>query len=227
MLFRATEMAQDGKTTPRRSARLAHAGSALKKLTTTAVKTIDDFVPLELTGNTKDKWMKMRANCDDDDDFKETVIKDAETVSLVSALVLTIAFAALLAPVKEAPQRLRLAYLCSVFLGISFSLIGCIIAVRTIMLLNSIQEDRTIEALKAVSNYRLHPSLNAFNFTGGSLLWLLVSSVLFMACEYGTDTTEVHLSAGIFILTGFYIGHVAGQMDRVGEEIRGSKRGYV
>ena len=62
--FAPQEMAQDDKITPRRSARLAHAGSALKKLTTTAVKTIDDFVPLELTGNTHDKWMKMRANCD-------------------------------------------------------------------------------------------------------------------------------------------------------------------
>lgn len=221
-------MAEDNQSTPRRSARLAAPVSrtpaaSLKKLQKMAAKTIDEAFP----ASTNDKWVKMRANCDDDDDFKDTVIKDAETVSLVSALVLTVAFAALLAPVKEAPPGLRLAYLCSVFLGISFSLIGCIIAVRTIMLLNSIQEDRTIAALKAVSDNRLHPSMNAFNFTGLSLCNLLISCVLFMACEYGVETKEVQISAGIFIITGIYIAYVAKSMDRVGEKIRGSKRGYV
>jgi len=210
--------------TPRRSARLASAGvsSMKKRITNIAASAMDDVV------RGQGSWVEMRATmADNDDEFKNSLIKDAETVSLVSALVLTVAFAALLAPVKEAPENLRVAYLFSVFLSISFSLIGCVIAVRTVMLMNAIQEDKTIEALQKVSRYRLHPCLNAFNFTTWALLNLLVSTVLFMACEYGLKDTEVILSAGVFIITVLYIGHEANMMDRVGEEIRGSKRGYV
>jgi len=163
-----------------------------------------------------DVW---RSGCDSDDQFKEMVLKDQETVSLVSALVMTVAFAALAVTVHGASLFPRTVYLGSVAAGIAFSLLGSLIAVRTLILLNSVPAERIVEALREIGKRRYSPSLNPFAFTWYSLLSLMVSTVSFTYCEYGLGETAIVMA--IMVFTGYYLYMEDKMHHELGQVFRG------
>ena len=101
-----------------------------------------------------DFYERWRAGCKSDEKFKESVIRDLETISLVSALVMTTVFGLLLAPVKEADFVPKTLFLCSLFSGISFSILGSVVSVRTLMMVNSVPSERVADALRALGARR-------------------------------------------------------------------------
>ena len=140
----------------------------------------------------------------DDAAFKDAVVKDQETISLVAALVATIAFAGLAVPVDEASVALRLTYLGSVALSIAFSILGCMVAVRTMVLINCVPPVDVIKMLCAVDAERNSPNLNPFSFTTWAVAALMVSACAYVACIYGIGC-ECAMVSSVMLLTGVYL----------------------
>ena len=131
-------------------------------------------------------WEAMRQGLGGDEAFKEAVIRDNEIVALVAGLLATIAFAGLLAPMEACCAPVRLAYLAATFCAMGMSLSGTVIAVRTIVLVNSQPAADCLYLMEQVQQRRLWHKLNPFMLTHWSVTPLLFATCLLLLCAYGT-----------------------------------------
>ena len=151
-------------------------------------------------------WMAMRRGLGSDDAFKEAVIRDNEIVALVAGLLTTVAFAGLLVPMEGADgwrPALRLTYLSATFAAVGLSLSATVIAVRTIVLVNSAPASSCLFLLEHVQQGRLWHKLNPFMLTAWSVTPLLFACCLFTGHAYGL--TEFVVAALLSTLTVEYL----------------------
>jgi len=100
------------------------------------------------------------------------------------------------------------------------------------MLLNGIPVSKTVTALKALEKVRLF-GYSAFNFTYYSLFSLLLSAILFMCCEYGSEgamignAPETQIACVIFACTGVYVYYENKAMQELGDRLRGTRRRFI
>lgn len=191
-------------------------GGNPRAATAAETKAVTDADRKVAGGDYFDVW---RSGSPDDHSFKEQVLKDAETISLVSALVMTIGFAALLVPVHNTHYYLRLLYLAAVFTGIGFSLLGSLISVRTVMLINKVPAHHVVNALRELGKSRPSENLNAFTFTWYSLGSLLTSTAVYMLCEY--SVVEFGIAVVILSAAGAYLMREDKLHHEIGKRWRG------
>ena len=111
----------------------------------------------------------------------------------MAGLLATIGFAGLLAPMEACGACLRLLYLGSTFIAMGMSLSGTVVAVRTIVLVNSQPACSCLYLLEQVQEQRLWRGLHPFALTHWSVSPLLFSTCLLMLGTYGR--AEFALSA--------------------------------
>ena len=150
-------------------------------------------------------WKEVEASFETPDDFKTKVVKDLEVIALVGALMMTIALGVHLSEdwIEDASPWLRVGYLMSTFLSISFSMMGTLLASRSIVMVNLQPADKCAAMLAFTDGQRIFKQLYPFNLIKLGTVSLVCSPCFLVAAKY--STSELALVITMMTLMVFYM----------------------
>ena len=150
-------------------------------------------------------WQQVANAFESEEQFKGAVLKDLEVVSLVGALMMTIALSIHLTDdwIDETQPLLRRCYLASVFASIVLSLSGTILAARTIVMLNLQPGSRSAALLSRMEARRLIISFYPYNLVKIATLTLVGSPCFIVIANY--ETTEWIAVIGLMLAMVLYL----------------------
>ena len=137
--------------------------------------------------------------------FKAAVIKDNETLALIGALTLTICFSMLHSDFEDGILPVRLAYILTVAVATSSSLLCTVLSVRTILLVNSGPSSETLALMRGLAERRKFAHIHPFNLMRATLYFMLCASTIRTYVEYGVGCTIV--LGTVFAFTGWLFLH--------------------